>query len=494
MNLFDFDKTIYRKDSSIKFYFFCFWRSPKMFFHLFYVCFWAVLHFFHAISTKAFKEKFFSFLKYFDNVDELVSKFWEKQGKYINGWYEEIKSSSDVICSASPQFLVEPIMRQINEPAKVVCTQMDMASGKISGENLKGEAKKERLIQLGYTTFDNVYTDSMTDFPIMDLCQGGGCKYLICGKKIYEFGKQKPTLSVKIKYIIKQLRVKHYIKNLLVFVPLAFAGLIGNQQVILKALGAFVSLCFMASFVYIINDLVDAKKDRNHLKKRKRPIACYMVKTHEAIILAVILFGASLAINIFAFEFNLLSLILLLGYAVINFLYSFWLKNIPILDAFLLAFCFLLRLYFGAVIADVEVSRWLYLTVLCGSLFMGFGKRRNELRQESSETRTVNKFYGSEFLDKVIYICLALCLAFYSLWAVNFTVVGDLYLNSKILMFTIPLVYFIMIRYLYDIDKSTSSGDPTDVFFKDIILILCVLVFVACAFVAVYVPINNFLI
>lgn len=142
MNLYDFDKTIYKKDSAIKFYAYCFWRSLKMILHLIYACFFAILHFFHIISTKVFKEKFFSFLKFFKDPDSLVYGFWDKEQKNINAWYSEIKRDDDVICSASPEFLLRPIIDKINPRAVLVCTQMDIRSGKIDGENLKGENKK----------------------------------------------------------------------------------------------------------------------------------------------------------------------------------------------------------------------------------------------------------------------------------------------------------------------------------------------------------------
>lgn len=495
MNLFDFDKTIYKKDSSVRFYFFCFKKSAKMFCHFFCVCFFALAYFFHLISLKKFKEKCFSFLKYFDDTDKLVDSFWEREEKNINKWYLDAKCDSDVICSASPQFLVEPIIKKLNPTAKVFCTQMDKNTGKISGENFKGAQKKIELEKRGYTSFENVYTDSMSDLYILDMaCSGGGAKHICCGSKVFEFKKQKPTLSVKIKYIIRQLRIKHYIKNLLIFLPLVFAGELSNTLLLKNVLVGFVSLCLMTSAVYTVNDLIDAKNDRLSERKRTRPIACYMIKVHEAIIIAVVLFSASVALNVFVCEFKLLSLLLLLGYATMNLLYSAWLKNVPILDAFLLAFFFMLRLYFGAVSANVAVSNWMYLTILCGSLFMGFGKRRNEICHESGGVRKVNDFYDSKFLSGVIFVSMALCLVFYSLWAINFGVLGDTYLNSKILLFTIPLVYFIMMRYLFDIEKTSSSGDPTDVFFKDFVLIVCALLFAVCICISIYVPIPNFLI
>ena len=123
---------------------------------------------------------------------------------------------------------------------------------------------------------------------------------------------------------------------------------------------------------------------------------------------------------------------------------------------------------------------------------MGFGKRRNEIRQESDSTRKVNQYYNYNFLDKNLYLCLAMCLVFYSLWATNLTSAGGSF-NKFLLMATIPLIYFIMMRYSLDIEQSTNSGDPIDVLFKDYILIGAAGIFVVMLVLAVYVPINIYL-
>ena len=389
-NCYDFDKTIYRKDSSIKFYFYCLKRRPTMIFGMFILAFYFLLNAIGMITTKRLKEKFFGFLNKVKNIDELVEKFWAKEIKNVNAWYNETKREDDVICSASPQFLVEPAIKMINPNALVICTQMDSTTGIITGENLKGVEKVNKLKEVlaEDVKFDSVYTDSISDLPILDLAEN---KYIVCGKKYYKFGEQKPTLGVKIKYVIKQMRVKHYVKNGLIFLPLFFSGLLTQWNSILSCVYGFISFCLMASFVYVVNDLMDVKNDRKHTSKRKRPIACYMIKQHEAIIMAVVLFVSSVLINYFAFGLNPLIYVNLIGYAIINLLYSLWLKHIPIVDVFMLSACYLLRVFYGGLIIGTSVSKWLYLTILCGSLFMGFGKRRNEIKNEKEGTRKVSK-------------------------------------------------------------------------------------------------------
>ena len=203
MNCFDFDKTIYKKDCSIKFYLYCLRQKPIMIFHLIKVLFLMILNKINFISTKKFKEKFFSFLKLFDNIDDVVSNFWKKEIVNINEWYLKIKKDDDIICSASPKFLVKTVFQIINPSAKIICTQMCKKTGTIEGENLKGKEKVTKLKEIfgENITFNNAYTDSLSDLPLLDLANN---KYIACGKNIYEFGKQKPTFSTKLKSMMTQ--------------------------------------------------------------------------------------------------------------------------------------------------------------------------------------------------------------------------------------------------------------------------------------------------
>jgi len=489
MNLYDFDKTIYKKDSSIQFYFYCLQKKPYLFFHVIYIAFLFILNKFKLMSTKIFKEKFFGIVKYFKNVPTLVNSFWKKQVRNINSFYLKQKSENDVICSASPEFLIKPAIELVNSKATVVCTNFDIDNLKIVGENLKGINKVTALresLQIENLEFDAVYTDSLSDFPILDLTNN---KFIVCGSRVYRFGEQKPTFCQKIKYLIKLLRPKHYIKNCLIFLPLFFGKKLININSIFLSIAGFVSFCLIASFVYVINDLLDAKKDRLHSKKRTRPIASFMVKPTEAIVLAIALLFISIAINISLWGPISFAMVNIAIYAIINLLYSVKLKNIPIIDVFVLSLCYLLRIFYGGVIVDAPVSKWLYLTILCGALFMGFGKRRNEILKENN-SRHVNKFYNYNFLDKNLYICLAMCLVFYSLWAIDVKPTVNSIMNGYILLATIPLVYFIMMRYSFDIEKIENSGDPIDVLLSDKILILSCVLFVVLVVISIYVPIK----
>ncbi len=284
-----------------------------------------------------------------------------------------------------------------------------------------------------------------------------------------------------MKKYLKLLRVHHYIKNLLVFLPLIFSKQLFDPQLFLSALIAFISFSFAASIVYVINDIKDAEKDRLHSTKCKRPIASGAVKKSSAIILAAILFIVITVLNVFVLTPSVGSLAFLLIYIVMNIFYSCGLKSIPIFDVAILAFGFLLRLLYGASVTNIELSNWFYLTTMLGSFYLGFGKRRNEIRNEGTDTRAVLKSYSYNFLDKNMYMCLSLAIVFYSLWTID--VMQEL--GSTLLIWTIPLLILISMKYNLNIEK-TEDGDPTEVILRDKVLLGMVLLFGLLMLIVLY--------
>ena len=269
-----------------------------------------------------------------------------------------------------------------------------------------------------------------------------------------------------MKYL-KLIRIKHWVKNILIFIPLICSGLI-NYQNTLACIGGFFAFCFASSFIYVINDIRDIEKDKLHPTKKNRPLASGKIKKPIAICIAVLMLILSISINILINNnvFNI-SLYILLSYIIINILYSFGLKNIAIVDILLLASGFILRVYYGAAIINVEVSDWLFLTILSGSLFLGLGKRKKELIT-SEKSRKVLQEYNEAFLDKFQYVTLGLMLVFYSLWVIE--------QDIKYLSFTIPLIIIIFMRYCLIIEKS-DEGDPTTILYQDKFLIVLSLIF-----------------
>lgn len=276
-----------------------------------------------------------------------------------------------------------------------------------------------------------------------------------------------------MKNYIRLLRVHHWFKNGLIFLPVFFSGSFFQSELLLKAFLGMVSFCILSSAVYIINDLKDIEKDRMHSTKRNRPLASGAISISSAIILAVILFTASILLlaATTGWKWSWAILIMLL-YFVLNIGYSvFGLKNIPILDIIILVSGFFLRLLFGAVLCQIVISDWLYLTVIAIAFYMGMGKRRNEMLCENQKesTRSVLKKYTPEFLDKNMYMCLGLAVVFYSLWTIDEVTVAS-YGTDK-LSLTVPLIIVMCMKYSLTVEGN-SDGDPIDVILKDKILIV----------------------
>lgn len=278
---------------------------------------------------------------------------------------------------------------------------------------------------------------------------------------------------------IKLLRPKHYLKNVLVFFPLVFAGQLTDETTLLQVVWAFAAFCAVASAVYIINDAQDRHLDRLHPKKKFRPIASGAISMPAAVVMAIILLGIAVAIHVLA-GFSWLSFALLLLYVLINIGYSMGLKNVPILDVAILSLGFVVRVFYGGEIADVEVSSWLYLAVLAASFYLGLGKRRNELMRNGATTRKVNAVYTQDFLDKNMYVCLGLTIVYYSLWAI------DPAQKHDHMPLTIPLVILIAMAYSLTVESADSDGDPVNVIMKSRSLIALIAAYGLLMIILVY--------
>ena len=278
--------------------------------------------------------------------------------------------------------------------------------------------------------------------------------------------------EMKLLSYLKLMRIKHYLKNLLIFIPLIFSMSFYNIENDIKVVISFVLFSLVCSMVYIINDLGDIEKDRKHPKKCKRPLASGAVSKTEAYILLIIIALIVIVGNILI-KASIYSEIILGVYLVLNILYSKLLKNIPIIDVVCLVVGFVLRVVYGASVINVEVSNWLYLTIISLSFYLALGKRRNEL-QAGTDTRDVLKYYNKNFLDKNMYMFLTLMIVFYSMWCVDANNVAKFGNN---LMFTVPIVMLVAMKYNM-IVEGNSDGDPIEVLFSDKVLILLVLIFV----------------
>jgi 4-hydroxybenzoate polyprenyltransferase len=288
----------------------------------------------------------------------------------------------------------------------------------------------------------------------------------------------KSTVAGRILAILLAMRPKQWTKNLAIFVGIVFAQRLFTLSSLERACVAFVVFCLASSFIYIFNDLVDLENDRQHPVKRLRPLASGALPVSWAIAAmgALLLACAGLTTLVFTVPggnpdifaslggSNILFALTLASYLVLMVLYSVRLKHVVLLDVFIIASGFVLRILAGAVVIPVEISPWLYLVTILLSLFLALNKRRHELvllQGQASSHRQILKEYSLPLLDQMITIVSASTLMAYSLY----TFQGPT--GNHRLMITIPLVLYGMFRYLYLVYMRMEGGSPEEVLLRD---------------------------
>jgi len=288
------------------------------------------------------------------------------------------------------------------------------------------------------------------------------------------------NVSKKIMSYIKLLRPKQWIKNLFVIAPLIFAKLVFEYNYVSKVTAAFILFCCISSCVYVLNDIIDCKKDRLHPKKKNRPIASGVISKIEGGILIAILLPLVL---FFSFYIDLYFGAVILFYFINNMLYSFKIKHMVILDVMSIAVGFLLRVIGGALVIRVYISPWILLCTLLLSLFLGFSKRRNEivvLEKGAENHRKILEEYSIEFIDNMLSIVTASTVMAYSLYTFSTNS------GNYNMMITIPFVLYGIFRYQYIIYKKKEGGSPEETVLSDIPLIASILLWGIVSVVILY--------
>ncbi len=267
--------------------------------------------------------------------------------------------------------------------------------------------------------------------------------------------------------LLKLIRPKQWLKNMFVFAPLIFARELFTET-FFTALQAFAAFSFTASAVYIVNDIADVEADRAHPVKRFRPLAARTVGMQEAIILMVLLVAL---VFFLVWRMNGRFVTILIVYFLINLAYSFKLKEVVLLDVFIIAAGFMLRVLGGAYAIDVQVSTWIVLCSLFISLFLGFAKRRAELVQvqATNQERKVLSLYRVDFIDQMLTIAAAGAVISYALYTVAPRTI-EMFGTDK-MIYTTVFVLFGVFRYLYIIHTSSASENPTNAVTSDLTIL-----------------------
>jgi 4-hydroxybenzoate polyprenyltransferase len=180
----------------------------------------------------------------------------------------------------------------------------------------------------------------------------------------------------KMSELLRLMRPHQWVKNTFVFTGLLFGHAWHDTHLVVQVVIAFIAFCLVSSAIYTFNDIIDLEQDRNHPKKRSRPLATGSVSISAAFALAVIL---GLLGFVLAYAVSPTVFIILCGYALMNIAYSLWLKHVVILDVFIIATGFMLRILAGTLGVGIPPSQWLLLCGLMVTLFLGFTKRRAEI-------------------------------------------------------------------------------------------------------------------
>lgn len=282
-----------------------------------------------------------------------------------------------------------------------------------------------------------------------------------------------------MKNYIKLMRIKHWIKNFFIFIPLFFSKNLFDINMLISSIRVFFLFSLGSSLIYIINDMTDIEKDRAHPRKCKRPLASGEVSLKEAFLLIGFILIVFIGLGIYT---NIYSVFVVSLYVVMNLAYSFGLKNKPILDVLIIAMGFIFRIMSGALAIGVFISSWLILTVFSLSMFLGFGKRRNEIVMVTEENRRkVLRFYSVSILENFINIFAGMFLIFYSLYCFD-TVVNYFYL-------TLPLVTYGILKYMLLIREINNEGDPTEILLNDMGIKIVLLTYILIAFCLLYIKI-----
>jgi 4-hydroxybenzoate polyprenyltransferase len=300
--------------------------------------------------------------------------------------------------------------------------------------------------------------------------------------------KNKSIAIVRAEQYVQLLRIRHWIKNVLIFIPLFFSVSFFNTSLLVSAAFGFICFSLLSSIVYIFNDIQDIDKDRLHSSKCRRPLASGKIPVPHAIVVLIILFAVLIFLLVMLRVqenrlYNLKSIGLMLLYMVLNIAYSLGLKNIPIIDVSILASGYVIRVLFGSMIIKVNTSVWLYLVITLGAYYMGLGKRRNEIARNENGTRAVMEYYSHNFLDKNMYLCQALCIVFYTLWSIDSVTIERF--RTAAFVYTIPVILIIFLKYNLNIEIE-SDGDPVSVLLGDKVLLLLCGGYILCVFCIVY--------
>jgi 4-hydroxybenzoate polyprenyltransferase len=272
--------------------------------------------------------------------------------------------------------------------------------------------------------------------------------------------------------LLSAMRPHQWVKNTLVFAALLFTAQFSNTHLLLKTFLGFVAFCFVASSIYIVNDILDRERDRHHPTKRYRPIASGKLPLWLAWASALMLLAGGLGLALWLrVPFG----VLLLWYLAQSTLYTLYLKHIPILDVAVIALGFLIRAVSGAVLIEVFISPWLIICTFFLALFLGFAKRRHELvslGEQAANHRSALGEYSTNLLEHLLTICMVLAIQSYAIYVI----LSETAKAHPGLWYTLPVATYGLLRYFYLVHRYDAGGSPERLIVSDKHIALSVLI------------------
>lgn len=289
--------------------------------------------------------------------------------------------------------------------------------------------------------------------------------------------------------LLQELRPRQWTKNLLLFAGVLFSRQAGDLPLLLRASVGFLAFSLLAGLVYLLNDLRDAEQDRQHPKKRHRPIASGRLGLGAARVSAGVLMVLVVAFSVWLGpQFSAVAA----AYLVMNLFYNLGMRNQVLLDVFFIALGFVLRAIAGVellrpVSPGTELSPWLLVCTFFGALFLALAKRRRELLSAGDDLtgrRAVLRQYSAGLLEGLLLVSAAASIMGYALYTIWPATVAKF--NTEALLYTVPFVTYGIFRYLFLVRASETTEDPSQVLLTDPPLRICVLLYLVTVVFILY--------
>ncbi|MEM4711042.1 MAG: UbiA prenyltransferase family protein [Candidatus Woesearchaeota archaeon] len=286
-------------------------------------------------------------------------------------------------------------------------------------------------------------------------------------------------IIIRTSEYIKLIRPWQWYKNLVIFLAIFFVGEFFHLLLLEKVLLGFIALSLISSANYVMNDIIDKKKDKMHPEKKNRPLVSGKITLIEAWIIFIIIILSGLVL---AYKLGTPFFISSLGLFIVTLLYSLFLKNEPIVDILLISINFVIRAISGTFIIKVFISPWLILCPFFLALFLAAGKRDSDIRflknkDTMEKYKKVLKYYNKEIIDGILIISATSIITAYSLYALS---------KNTLLLITVPVIIYLILRYYFLINSGSEIARHPERVITDWRMVIAFLIYIILIFIIFY--------